>query len=110
MRCPCSQPPFHTKDFEVAQLGTDATAGRFAEVTLERCLRCGGLWLHYLIELEAFSHSGRWYRCAVSEDQAKTLTPENASSVLSSVAWHFYGGSYYESTGMRAIGGANLGS
>jgi hypothetical protein len=40
------------------ELGMD---GRFAQVSLLVCSRCGQQWLRYSYEVEAFSASGRWY-------------------------------------------------
>ena len=105
MLCHCSEPPFNFQDYEVTDVGVDETNGRFGEVTLHRCRKCGTLWLKYLIELEAFSNSGRWYRGQITPEQAKSLTPENAATILASLEWHFYGGSYFNSTGARANGG-----
>jgi len=40
----------------------------------------------------------------ISPDLAATLTPERAVPILESLPWHFYGGSYFRSTGKRGTG------
>ncbi len=41
-------------------VGVDETEGKFADVSVRRCDRCGRLWLCYFVEYEAFTASGRW--------------------------------------------------
>src|SRR3954466_9628779 len=102
--CVCMTPPFHYTDYDTTDIGVDETLGRFAEVTVETCKRCGALWLRYFYEIEAFSESGRWYRGLVTAEALQGLTPERAPAVLSALSWHFYGGSYYQTTGQRGKG------
>jgi hypothetical protein len=82
-------------------VGVDETAGRFAAVTVERCTACDQKWLRYFFEQEAFSKSGRWYRVAISDDEAASVTETTALELMSRCSWHFYGGSYFDSTGER---------
>ena len=79
----------------------DKTNGRFGEVSIEKCIHCDTLWLNYLIELEFFSNSGRWFRGRIETCDVNTITVLNALDYLRSLDWHFYGGSYYNSTGKR---------
>lgn len=102
--CRCQHPPFEPGDFETRFVGLDDAGGRFAEVTLQRCWRCGRQWLHYRIEQEGFSHSGRWYRGTISGDAAARATAADAARLLATLPWHFYGGSYYRSSGARSDG------
>lgn len=107
--CRCQQPPFEPGDFETRFVGVDEAGGQFAEVTLQRCWRCGQQWLHYLIEREGFSHSGRWYRGAVTTSAAARATAAEARRMLACLPWHFYGGSYYRTPGSRSEGPLDTG-
>ena len=102
--CLCMNPPFDYRDYEEKEIGRDETNGRFGEVTLKTCKHCGALWLHYFVEYEAFTASGRWYRGLINEETAQKVTPENAIEILGSLEWHFVGGSYVQSTGFKSSG------
>lgn len=108
MSCHCLQAPFNFEDYEISHLGVDDSGGRYAEVTLEKCRTCGTWWLKYLIEQEWHSNSGRWYRGQISDEEAKRVTTHNAAAMLGGLEWHFYGGSYFNSRGVRADGGADV--
>ncbi len=97
-------PPFHFTDFATEFIGTDETNGRFGEVTVETCRLCGSKWLRYMVEYAAFTGSGRWYKGLVSQKTLNKLTPETAVVILERLPWHFYGGSYFETTGRKGIG------
>lgn len=60
--CPCMNPPFDYRDYDEKYIGRDEIKGRFGSVTIETCKNCGVLWLHYFVEYEAFTASGRWSR------------------------------------------------
>jgi hypothetical protein len=94
--------PFNT--FETRALGCDETDGRFGQATLDRCRRCGRIWLRYVVEYEAFSRSGRWARGLIREDDVETLTPETALGRLHGLAWYLYGGSYFNGASGRRSG------
>ena len=102
--CRCMAPPFDFADFDSEPLGIDQTNGRFAEVSVETCRACGAKWLRYFVEFEAFTASGRWYRGLVTAERLRTLTPELAVTLLESLPWYFYGGSYFQTTGRRGSG------
>ena len=99
--CPCMTPRFDRQGFERRYLGVDELSGRFGEVTIETCRRCGQRWLHYFYEIEGFPSSGRWYRGTVSEEQVDRATAGNALRVLGTLSWHFAGGSSFGSEGTR---------
>lgn len=99
--CRCLTPPFHYTDFESRAVGIDETGGRFAEVTIERCLSCDQKWLRYFFEQEAFSRSGRWYLVPVSDAEATSVTATTALELMARRRWHFYGGSFFDTTGKR---------
>lgn len=100
--CRCTTPPFRHADFETRRVGVDAAGGRFAEVTVERCRDCGRRWLRYFYEIEGVSRSGRWYRGAISEAEARRVTAANAREILGGLGWHFYGGSHFDTAGARS--------
>jgi hypothetical protein len=99
--CRCMTPPLDHRDFHGTELGVTRD-GRFADVRLDQCLRCGRHWLHYHTEVEAFSRSGRWYRGLVTPEQAARATPANALEILAALPWHLYGGSFFDTTGRRS--------
>ena len=99
--CRCMTPPFWYQDYETEEVGIDETNGRFGEVSVETCKWCGNLWLRYLVEYPAFSESGRWYRGLVTPEMLESLRPEQAPDLLASLPWHFYGGSYFRTTGRK---------
>lgn len=102
--CVCRTPPLNYKDYTIVTLGVDTTNGRFADVTIQTCLHCGTKWLNYLVQFEAFTGSGRWYRAVVTEKELTTMTPENAVAFLEHVPFYMYGGSYFEHTGKYGKG------
>jgi len=102
--CRCARPPFLYTDYDSRPVGIDTTNGRYGEVTIETCRHCGALWLRYLVEYEAFSRSGRWYRGLVTEEIARSVTPETAVAILQSLPIRFAGGSYFDSTGFEDEG------
>jgi hypothetical protein len=106
--CKCMTPPFHYLDYETESIGVDETNGRFGEVTIETCRSCGSKWLRYFVEFESFSESGRWYRGLVSPEVIATITPETALEAINSLPWHFYGGSYFRTTGARSAGSGSI--
>jgi len=103
-KCKCFIPPLLNTEFEVSFWGVDNSNGRFAEISLEICIYCGTKWLNYLIEYEAFSKSGRWYRGVVSDNKLKEITPENVVTYFEGLDWFIFGGSYFSSTGMYGKG------
>jgi len=102
--CVCKTPPFDYRDYYEQELGIDETNCRYAEVSVLTCKACGSLWLRYLVEFEAFTSSGRWYRGLITQAMISTITPETAISVLESMPWYFYGGSFFNSYGQRGSG------
>lgn len=103
-QCKCFIPPLLYTDYNISFWGIDKTNGRFADITLETCVHCGTNWLNYMVEFEAFSKFGRWYRGIVSEKEIKKLQPEKVVEHLEGLDWFIFGGSYFSSTGMYGKG------
>ena len=103
--CQCMVPPFHSADFDVTPVGVDQPNGRYGDVSVARCRRCGQHWLHYYVAYEAFERSGRWFRGMVSAWRARRIRPETAIEQLEKMKWFFYGGSYYNTDGKRSARG-----
>lgn len=99
--CACLNPPFNFDNYTSTRIGTDETNGRFGEVSIEKCKKCGRLWLKYKVEYEGFSNSGRWYRCQILEAEISKITPENAVDFLKKSDECFFGGSYFQTDGKR---------
>jgi hypothetical protein len=106
--CRCMTPPLDYTDYTYELLGIDETAGRFGEVSVQTCKACGSHWLHYFVEYEAFSKSGRWYRGLVTADMLRMLTPESTVALLESLPWYLYGGSYFGTTGRKGSGSVQV--
>jgi hypothetical protein len=104
MNCRCFSPPFDFRDFDAEPVGVDQTNGRFGDVSIETCKHCGTRWLRYFVEYEAFSASGRWFRGLLTPELERTLTPTAAVALLQNLPWHFYGGSYFQTTGAKGTG------
>lgn len=102
--CECNNPKSGLAIFDSLRIGIDEERGRYGEVSLLRCARCGSLWLHYRVEYEGTTGSGRWYRGPVSELIAGRATPQNAVEIIRRLPWHFYGGSYFRTDGERGAG------
>ena len=105
-KCICLDLPLPFDHYEeVRFIGIDEILGRFGQVTLKRCRHCQRYWLHYFVEYEAFSKSGRYYMGLITPETAETLTPETAVDYLENLDWYLYGGSYFgrmgRSTGQR---------
>ena len=106
--CACLERGPAAGTFDERFMGVDKTNGRFGEVSVRICQACGRKWLHYHVEYEAFSRSGRWFTGIVPSDSEASLTPESAASILEELPWHIYGGSFFETNGKRRSGGVSL--
>jgi hypothetical protein len=104
IECECNNPKSGFSLFQSSMVGIDEERGRYGEVSILKCARCGSLWLHYLVEYEGFTGSGRWYRAPLTEGMASRVTPRNAVEILRGIPWHFYGGSYFRTDGSRGTG------
>jgi hypothetical protein len=89
---------------DMTDLGVDMRNGRFGRVALHRCTACGGQWLHYLVEYEAFSDSGRWFCGRVDDATAAAISAENAIGALAGLPWYWAGGSYFGGEVAKASG------
>lgn len=96
------------RGYDAAFVGVDPTRGRFGDVSVRTCRACGRRWLHYHVEYEAFSGSGRWYLGLLPDGADAGLTPAAAVPLLESLPWHVYGGSYFGTTGRRGTGPRSL--
>jgi len=85
-------------------VGIDETEGRFADVAIFKCDTCGRFWLHYFVEQEGFSGSGKWARGVVSADLARSITPQDAAAALAELPSYIYGGSYFSGKVSRGSG------
>ncbi|MDR2238041.1 MAG: hypothetical protein LBE92_18110 [Chryseobacterium sp.] len=106
--CACEKPDHHYTEYRSSELGTDQTNGRNGEVTIQQCKLCQRIWIHYFVEYEHHSKSGRWYKGIVSKKDRLQITPENAVEYLESLDWYVYGGSFFESTGTFGQGKLNI--
>lgn len=94
--CGCMNPDgLRYGTFLSISVGVDETNGRFGELSIRQCHYCQRQWLHYFVEYEHLSQSGRWYRGIIDNEIAQVVRPENAVKILSNLEWYFYGGSYY---------------
>ncbi|MBK9748522.1 MAG: zf-TFIIB domain-containing protein [Chloroflexi bacterium] len=79
----------------IRNVGIDETNGRYGEVELFQCEQCHGYWLRYFVEYEHLTASGRHFWGLITLEQAQNVTPDKAVSILESLEWVLYGGSYY---------------
>lgn len=102
--CECVSPKAGYKTFRCYRsVGVDETDGRFADVRIDECVHCHQLWLHYQVEYEAFSRSGRWARGIIRTSDAEKITPEQAPDFLARLPSYLYGGSYFDrESGVRS--------
>ncbi len=92
------------KHIDTRYLGTDPAEGRYADVSLQACVDCGLLWVHYQFEFEAFTASGRWYRGEIDSAQARALEATSAAKLLESLPSYTAGGSYFSGHVQRRSG------
>jgi len=106
--CACEKPDSNYTEYRSSELGIDHTNGRYAEVSIQQCKLCQRIWIHYFVEFESFSKSGRWYKGIVSKKDRPQITPENAVEYLESLDWYVFGGSYFDSSGTFGQGKLNV--
>jgi hypothetical protein len=107
--CTCFEPESFRDDFERTMLGHHRRGEHsLAEVSLDRCRRCGRIWLHYFLEDAGVPDSSRWYRAPLSEATAQELAPEQAAALLESAPWRLQGGAFHGRRGRRVSGPASL--
>lgn len=104
--CICENPPLNYQNYIEFYSGIDYTNGRYAEVTMSKCKYCNRTWLNYLVEFEAFTKSGRWYKGIVLEHDVSKINPKNSIKYIEELDWYIFGGSYFNSTGMYGKGKA----
>lgn len=102
--CECENPKANYLTFDSEFIGVDDKNGRYGEVSIKSCKKCGSKWLHYFVEYESFSRSGRWYRGAIEKDLVSKITASTAVHYLDKTDLRFAGGSYFESDGFLATG------
>lgn len=98
-QCICMDPQCGRDCFDSQLVGTDQ---RYGEVELWTCKLCTTTWLHYHLEYEAFTGSGRWYRGIIPAET--NVDAHHAVKQLEHLPWYFYGGSYFKTAGMRGAG------
>ena len=101
--CRCEEPDAPIDLFERTFLGTDYL---FAEVCIDLCRACRRQWLHYHLEYEGFTGSGRWYRGLLPPGAA--VTTRNAALVFADLEWYWAGGSRRRGQVVRGAGSIDL--
>jgi len=99
----CSEAERVPHELEKRYLGTD---DQYGEVTVLRCRRCPRCWLHYLIEYEYLSGSGRWLEGEISPEVAARLNPNDAVGLFDRMAWFHVSGSAFGGKLRRVTGPA----
>lgn len=102
--CACLLAP-STDLIAVKELGLDS---HLAEVSVLLCQECGLHWLRYFYEVEAFTHSSRWYLGAITPEQFASISVEQAKAMLERLGWYYHGGSYYQGRAGRSSGTITL--
>lgn len=101
-QCLCNKMPIKHENFESKHIGIDETDGRYAEVRIDQCKHCRQHWLHYQFEIEGISNSGQWYRGKISKEVSSSIKPELAIEEINNLESHYFGGSYFSSTGEKS--------
>jgi len=100
--CVCHDPQSQSAVYEEKFVGVERS--HYGDVSLRTCTRCQGIWLHCLLEYEMHTGAGRYYRGLISPEVATQVTPDSAVSVLESLEWCLYGGSWFGHSGRRSAG------
>jgi hypothetical protein len=93
--CRCLAGWIDYRDFAEHVVGVDTQGGRFGDVSILTCRRCGRPWLHYHYEHEGFTASGRWWHGPISPEAITDLTADSALDVFATLPFYFTGGSYH---------------
>lgn len=88
--CACLRGLLTAGQFDRTFLGTDDL---YAEVSIDQCKACGRNWLHYLLEFEQYTGSGRWYRGLIGPDVA--FSHRNAAAIFEQLPDYWAGGSRF---------------
>ena len=100
--CTCDDPQARYTMFDAEFVGIEPE--HYGEVSLLTCRQCQRVWLRFLLEYEAFTASGRFYRGLLSRETIPQVTPGSAVTILESLEWYIYGGSYFGHAGKRFEG------
>jgi len=99
----CSDSADVPHDLEKRYIGAD---DQYGEVTVLVCKRCGRCWLHYLIEYEYLTASGRWLEGEISPHVAASLEPNAAVGLFDKMQWFHCSGSAFGDKLRRVTGPA----
>jgi hypothetical protein len=103
--CPCLEGETYFQNFESRALGMDSDYG---EVSVDKCKRCGRYWLHYLMEYEYLSRSGRWFRSVVTPEVAASVKADDAKRIIESLDYYFRGGSAFGGKTIKTSGSLEI--
>ena len=100
----CSDAEHVPHELETRSVGVD---DQYGEVTVLRCTRCGRCWLHYLIEYEYLTASGRWLEGEIAPEVARALEqPNDAVALFDRMPWFHVSGSAFQGKLRRVTGPA----
>jgi len=97
--CACLEGDAASSQYDRTFLGTDDL---YAEVSVDHCRTCGRNWLHYFLEFERTSRSGRWYRGLIGPEVA--FSHRNAAQIFEQLRNYWAGGSHYDGRVHRRSG------
>jgi hypothetical protein len=97
--CTCLDGTAPAAQFERTFLGTHDL---YAEVSVDHCGTCGRDWLHYFLEFESETGSGRWYRGLIGPEVA--FSHRNAAAIFAQMKEYWAGGSHFGGTVQRRSG------
>jgi hypothetical protein len=80
---------------------------QYGEVTVLRCSRCGRCWLHYFIEYEYLTASGRWLEGEIAPDVAARVNARKAVALFDQMPWFYCSGSAFGDKLRRVTGPAS---
>jgi hypothetical protein len=102
--CPCLDPETHFSGFDKEAIKGVGVDDNYGEITLRTCKKCGRQWLHYFIEYEYLTASGRMFTGVIAPKDVRGLTAENAVDQFEKMDWYFRGGSAFGPKLLRTTG------
>ena len=86
----------------IRNVGVDKV--HWGDVDVSQCTKCNRVWLTYHTQEPQYSRSGKWVQSIIDEEQAASITPEDALEFIEAAEWLIVGGSAYGHAGLRSRG------
>ena len=107
--CACHDEECGRAQFEVSPVGAKRQDGMLQTIERLKCQKCGSEWLIYSTDDESRGGWGKWFRASAPPESTEEASFDECLDFLAGVRWHFYGGSYYRTSGERTLGAVPTG-